>query len=468
MRGSEQIVNELRSYDKEKEWFEFKENWFSPDELGEYISALSNSAAIEGRKFAYFVWGIYDKTHKVVGTVFDYEQDINHEPLKHYLRRKCSPDNNFDFEELMIEGKRVVLLTIPAAKTVPLSYARERYIRIGSSKENLRKYPEKEAYLFDVLRHGRPTLENTPSEYQNLTFEKLLIYYGAKGIKLNPDTYKRNLSLYTEDGKYNLLAQLLSDNSHMPVRVAIFSGKTKADNMYSVREFGNQCLLYSLDDVLRYGDVLNIIQADETDRIVERKEVPLFENDAFREAVINAFVHNLWVSGNEPMVTVFSDRIEILSRGTLAPDQTLEGFFAGESVPVNKKLSEIFLQLHISEKTGRGVPIITRRYGREAYEFRENSIVVTIPFNWINVMGDKVGNKVGNKEDNKIGEYALNHTQVRILAELRNNPNITKAYLMKKLKLGKTSIDNGLAILKKYGYVERVGSRKTGYWKVLK
>ena len=468
MRVSEQIVNELRSYDKEKEWFEFKENWFSPDELGEYISALSNSAAIEGRKFAYFVWGINDKTHKVVGTVFDYEQDINHEPIKHYLRRKCSPDNNFDFEELMIEGKRVVLLTIPAAKTVPLSYARERYIRIGSSKENLRKYPEKEAYLFEVLRHGHPTLENTPSEYQNLTFEKLLIYYGAKGIKLNPDTYKRNLSLYTEDGKYNLLAQLLSDNSHMPVRVAIFSGKTKADNMYSVREFGNQCLLYSLDDVLRYGDVLNIIQADETDRIVERKEVPLFENDAFREAVINAFVHNLWVSGNEPMVTVFSDRIEILSRGTLAPDQTLEGFFAGESVPVNKKLSEIFLQLHISEKTGRGVPIITHRYGREAYEFRENSIVVTIPFNWINVMGDKVGNKVGNKEDNIIGAHALNHTQVRILAELRNNPNITKAYLMKKLKLGKTSIDNGLAILKKYGYVERVGSRKTGYWKVLK
>lgn len=468
MKVSEQIVNELRSYDKEKEWFEFKENWFSPDELGEYISALSNSAVIEGRKFAYFVWGINDKTHKVVGTVFDYEQDINHEPLKHFLRRKCSPDNNFDFEELMIEGKRVVLLTIPAAKTVPLSYARERYIRIGSSKENLRKYPEKEAFLFDVLRHGRPTLENTPSEYQELTFEKLMIYYGAKGIKLNPDTYKRNLSLYTEDGKYNLLAQLLSDNSHMPVRVAIFSGKTKADNMYSVREFGNQCLLYSLDDVLRYGDVLNIIQADETDRIVERKEVPLFENDAFREAVINAFVHNLWVSGNEPMVTVFSDRIEILSRGTLAPDQTLEGFFAGESVPVNKKLSEIFLQLHISEKTGRGVPIVTRRYGREAYEFRENSIVVTIPFNWINVMGDKAGNKVGNKEDNKIGAYALNHTQVRILAELRNNPNITKAYLMKKLKLGKTSIDNGLVILKKYGYVERVGSRKTGYWKVLK
>lgn len=256
------------------------------------------------------------------------------------------------------------------------------------------------------------------------------------------------------------MAQLLSDNSHILIRVAIFFGMTKADNMYSVREFGNQCLLYSLDEVLRYGDVLNIIQADERERVVERKEVPLFENDAFREAVINAFVHNKWVSGNEPMITVFSDRIEILSRGSLAPEQTMEGFFAGESVPVNKKISEILLQLHISEKTGRGVPKITQRYGKEAYEFRENSIVVTIPFNWINAMGDKVGNKST--------ESLLNHTQARILAEIRNNPNITKPRLAEILKLGKTTIDKGIAVLKKYGYIERVGSNKSGYWKVLK
>ncbi len=335
-------------------------------------------------------------------------------------------------------------------------------------KENLRKYPEKEAFLFEVLRHGFPTIENTPSDYQELTFEKLLIYYGAKGLKLNQDTFKKNLSFYTEDGKYNILAQLLSDNSHIPIRVAIFSGPTKADNMYSVREFGNQCLLYSLDEVLRYGDVLNIIQADERERVVERKEVPLFENDAFREAVINAFVHNKWVSGNEPMITVFSDRIEILSRGSLAPEQTIEGFFAGESVPVNKKLSEILLQLHISEKTGRGVPKITQRYGKEAYEFRENSIVVTIPFSWINVMSDKVGDKRSDKVGDKNTESFLNHTQTRILAEIRNNPNITKPRLAEILKLGKTTIDKGIAVLKKHGYIERVGSNKSGYWKVLR
>ena len=89
------------------------------------------------------------------------------------------------------------------------------------------------------------------------------------------------------------------------------------------------------------------------------------------------------------------------------------------------------------------MPIVTQRYGRNAYEFRENSIVVTIPFNWINVMGDRVGNKEGNKGGNKNREYGLNQTQVRILAEIRNNPNITKVRLMELLGLGKTTIDNG-------------------------
>lgn len=97
------------------------------------------------------------------------------------------------------------------------------------------------------------------------------------------------------------------------------------------------------------------------------------------------------------MITVYSDRIKILSRGGLAPLQTKAGFFRGHSVPVNEKLSEIFLQLHISEKTGRGIPVISSEYGEGAFDFSDNDITVTIPFNFINEVGDKVGNKVGNK-----------------------------------------------------------------------
>ena len=113
------------------------------------------------------------------------------------------------------------------------------------------------------------------------------------------------------------------------------------------------------------------------------------------------------------------------------------------------------MQLHISEKSGRGVPKIIETYGREAFTFRENSIVVTIPLHRIK--------KVGNKVENKKG---LNARRQRIITEMRDNPNITTSELHRILGISETAVENNLNFLKQNGYVERVGSKKTGYWKV--
>lgn len=160
------------------------------------------------------------------------------------------------------------------------------------------------------------------------------------------------------------------------------------------------------------------------------------------------------------MISVFTDRIEILSRGTLAPAQTMEGFFLGESIPVNEKLSEIFLQLYINEKSGRGVPKITETYGKDAFSFRENSIVVTIPFERINKVGNKVEKKYGNKKP-------LNSRRQKIISEMRDNPNITTVELHNILGVSETAVRKNISFLKDNGYIERVGSKKAGYWKVL-
>ena len=463
-----EIIEECISYENEREWFEFKENWFEKDQIGEYISSLSNSAAILGRDFAYIIRGINNESHEIVGTTINYEIEVNNEPLKHYLARNLNPSINFYFLETQMSNKRVVVLVIPSAKIVPTAYKDIRYIRIGSSKEKIRKYPEREAYLFSALTFGIPTINNKESEYQDLEFNQLKTYYASKNITLYNSSYLKNLHLLTKDGKFNIMAQLLSDNSHVPIRVAIFDGKTKASKMYSVKEFGYKCLLYSLNDVLNYGEVMNIPQADEEGRVMERNEVMLFDFDCFREAIINAFLHNEWVNLNEPMITFYSDRIEILSRGSLPPLQTLNGFYEGHSVPVNDKLSELFMQLHISEKTGRGIPTITNKYGKESIKVSENNIIVTIPFNRINDVGDKVGDKVGDNVGDKLNSAWLNFSQIKVLAEIRNNPNITKPQLMVKCNLGKTSIDNIIKILKNKGYIKRVGANKNGYWEVLK
>ena len=459
-----ETLRECLSYPEEREWFEFKENTFERDSVGEYISALSNSAAITGRSFAFMFWGVNDKTHHVKGTKINYNKEFDNEPVQHYIARNLSPSVSFFFQDFEYDGKRVVCLAIPSAKIVPTSFKGERYIRIGSSKENLKRYPERESFLFSVLTFGLPTINNTDSEYQDLSFSQLLDYYSARGFSLNNATFRENLHLLTKAGKYNIMAQLLSDNSHIPVRVAIFAGKNKATKLYSVKEFGYKCLLYSLNEVLSYGELLNIPQADEKGRIMERNEVPLFNQDAYREAVINAFLHNNWIELNEPMITVFSDRIEIVSRGSLAPLQTLDGFYRGHSVPVNDKLSELFLQLHISEKTGRGIPTIVEAYGKKSISIEDRTITVVIPFNRITAQAGKEGNKEGNKEGDKAGNRFLNSTQIKVLAEIRNNPNITKKQLEARVGVGKTAIDRSIAKLREMGFIQRVGSNKTGYW----
>ncbi len=181
----EQKINELRAYPAEEEWFEFKDNWYNETGIAEYISALSNAAAMHGEENAYLVWGVQNDTHELTGTSFTFHRDVKGEPLEHYLARQITPDIGFSFRELMINEKRVVVLIIPAAKNIPTAFNNIRYLRIGSSKVNLNKYPERESQLFDILRNGLPTIESAETFEQELTFKKLMMYCEDKGIVLN-------------------------------------------------------------------------------------------------------------------------------------------------------------------------------------------------------------------------------------------------------------------------------------------
>lgn len=343
-------------------------------------------------------------------------------------------DLEFAFEviERKYEDKRVVLLQVPASKSVQTKFNDVAYFRIGSSKEKLSKFPEWELKLNTILQEGYPTIVNVaaPDYAQELSFEKLFMYYAAKGIALKSDSFERSLKLRNKNGQYNVMAYILSDQNSIPVRVSIFSGKDKTSPLFSVKEFGNTCIMYSMDKILEYVDAINIIQADERNRISERKDVPLFDYEAFHEAILNAFIHNKWLTLNSPQISIFTDRIEILSHGGLALDQDEKGFYSGASLPVNDVLASIFLQLRISERSGRGVPKIVGRYGKEAIQIEKNRIIVTIPFDKIGVNSFVVSNKVSNKVSDK-----LNKTKLKMIELIRDNPNITINQFSIMLKL---------------------------------
>ncbi len=65
------LVHELCKLPRETGWVEFKENNGDPVEIGEYISALANSAVLADKAFAYLVWGVRDSCQDIVGTTFD-------------------------------------------------------------------------------------------------------------------------------------------------------------------------------------------------------------------------------------------------------------------------------------------------------------------------------------------------------------------------------------------------------------
>ena len=134
-----------------------------------------------------------------------------------------------------------------------------------------------------------------------------------------------------------------------------------------------------------------------------------------------------------------------------------EDFLSGKTHPVNEELMKIFLQCHIVEQTGHGVPKIIKKYGVEAYDFGTSTITVTIPFD-----------KSGFHEENQNATVKLTETEKNIIDSIAENENITIEELSERMGKHRTTIVRALNQLKKKGIVNRIGSDKDGHWEIKK
>ncbi len=69
------LLKDLQALPKECEWVEFKVNNSKPEDIGEYISALSNSACYHKKDYGFLVFGIENETHRFLGTNFKPTQE---------------------------------------------------------------------------------------------------------------------------------------------------------------------------------------------------------------------------------------------------------------------------------------------------------------------------------------------------------------------------------------------------------
>ena len=146
------LVAEFRKLPQETGWLEFKENNTNPEDIGEYISALSNTAAVEGKANAYVIWGIKDDTHEVVGTTFKPAlAKKGGQEIQNWLAHALSPQLHFHFYEIVHEGQPVVVLEIPRAEGSPVQFNGIEYIRVGSYRQKLRDHPQIEKDLWRIF-----------------------------------------------------------------------------------------------------------------------------------------------------------------------------------------------------------------------------------------------------------------------------------------------------------------------------
>jgi len=145
-------LDELLRLPRETEWVEFKHDNDNLQEIGEYVSALSNGAALHGKTTGYLVWGIEDATHAVLGTTFEPKiAKKGNEELENWVLRLLDPRIDFTIHEFDRDGAHIVLLRIQAANSTPVRFSGEAYIRVGTYKKKLKEFPEKERKLWQIL-----------------------------------------------------------------------------------------------------------------------------------------------------------------------------------------------------------------------------------------------------------------------------------------------------------------------------
>lgn len=373
-----------------------------------------------------------------------------------------NPQDEIRSELKFEDGKTLVFINIP--KGSRNIYCQKKYgfssagctIRVGTTCREMTAEQIRIRYEQNFI--DTEYMLKKRSSYADLSFRNLKIYYTEKGYHLDDASFEVNLNLRNSEGEYNLLAELLSDRNNIPFIFVKFQGLDKSA-ISERNDYGYGCLLTTYEKIKSRLQAENICVSDTTVR--PRRDVYLFDYDCVNEAVLNALVHNDWTI-TEPQISMFSNRIEILSHGGLPRGMSEKQFFEGISKPRNATLMRIFLTMGLTEHTGHGIPTIISKYGTDVFEIDDNYIKCVIPFDQIAMREYAINSTLNSGKS-----IGLNNTEKAILFYLIEDNSYTADDLASKINVSKRTIERNLSSLQKKGKIERTGTRKDGKWLVI-
>lgn len=418
MRRKGPFMSELR----ESAHLEFKESVSST--FLKTVSAYANYGT--GR----ILFGVNDQGECVGGLDADARLAIENK-----INDSLKPAPRFILETDTSTG--VVTLTVFEGPDKPYLYHGKAYRRNDTSTVETSPI-ELQRLLLEGMGRGFDDMAASSQDFSFTVLAKKT--QDTLGVeRFNTDTL-RTLGLVQQDGTYTNAAALLADeNSFSGIEVVRFG-----DSISEIRtrnELAGISVVKQIDDAMELFDWSYVYERIEDG---ERRRCEQVPRNAFREAIANATAHRAWDIPANTMVRMWSDKIEVISPGSLPPgiDETqyLEGIV---SVPRNQTLANVLFRLGYMERLGTGIRRIREFY--QGHHVAPNfavvgeSVVVTLP--------------VIDAESAVLGD-----DEASVLSCLTSDADMSRADIERTTGLERRKVIRILASLIQAGRVKRIGA----------
>jgi predicted HTH transcriptional regulator len=326
------------------------------------------------------------------------------------LREKVFPSIAPLTEEIPVsEDKRILVFIIPSSKDAH-SYR-------ASGKESSTYY----------VRIGRETREAKNSLLRELLIQKKEIEPWDKRICQKADTDDIDLLALREYlqemkawDKNKTLEDYLSEKERISIFVSPLTDKEKITGKLRPKNYS--ILMFSKDPLKFFSGAYTVLSVykgkDRSEPTAERHEITgdivrqarkciellntetytVFDKSdnmpnqlkypirALQEAVVNCLVHRDYETDQPARITVFYDRIEIYSPGSLHRAIDKDKFLQGRATPYwrNQSLAYFFNKLQLAQAEGQGIPTIIRTMKEEGcpapvFEIETESLTCILP-----------------------------------------------------------------------------------------
>lgn len=309
------------------------------------------------------IFGVDDKTREVLGVADDDRARLQ-DLVTDMISDTCAPQIFPSFSWVSLRGKALFVVEVPASSQTPYYIRSEGvekgvYVRVGATTRVASAEKVKELQLkgqnvtFDsVFARGATPVTRREAEAVCRAIQE---YLGDStkpvGVNqlINWGLLKRESGALYPSNAYRVLA---GQGIHFSgIQCAVFQGTEKV-NFLDRKEFTGPAYEL-LENAQRFlMQYLRCAAVIESTRREDVYEIPV---KALRELIANAILHRNYLVHAFIQVSIFDDRVEIISPGELYDNLSVAEMLSGYSRLRNPLLADVFRKMNIVEQWGTGI-----------------------------------------------------------------------------------------------------------------